>query len=151
MPISKTKEQLIKDARNSLEQRKKDYDEFCKGSKAFEENCKNKKYVEYLKNNFLQEYNKTDEELYVTSIEGYEADEIDENCGIISTYNPNSKWDWYSVGGRWKGLLLVKSDTTDSKEGKPGVFEMISGESKPNKAPDGYSGLMLPDKRCSME
>lgn len=23
----------------------------------------------------------------------------------MSTYNPNSKWDWYSLGGRWDGLL----------------------------------------------
>lgn len=25
-----------------------------------------------------------------------------------STYNPNSKWDWYSVGGRWSGYLPLK-------------------------------------------
>ena len=27
-----------------------------------------------------------------------------------STYNPKSKWDWYSVGGRWKGFFRVKPD-----------------------------------------
>ncbi len=26
-----------------------------------------------------------------------------------STYNPNSKWDWYDVGGRWSNNLLTKS------------------------------------------
>ena len=25
--------------------------------------------------------------------------EIDENENLLSTYNPDSKWDWYSVGG----------------------------------------------------
>lgn len=35
---------------------------------------------------------------------GYEIDE-DEN--LLSTYNPNSKWDWYSEGGRWDGYLPV--------------------------------------------
>lgn len=25
-----------------------------------------------------------------------------------STYNPQSKWDWYVVGGRWSGMLLDK-------------------------------------------
>jgi hypothetical protein len=25
-----------------------------------------------------------------------------------STANPRSKWDWYQVGGRWPGLLLLK-------------------------------------------
>lgn len=26
---------------------------------------------------------------------------IDEERNIWSTYNPQSRWDWYSVGGRW--------------------------------------------------
>lgn len=25
-----------------------------------------------------------------------------------STYNPDSKWDWYEVGGRWAGLLRTR-------------------------------------------
>lgn len=36
---------------------------------------------------------------------GYKMDE-DEN--ILSTYNPDSKWDWYEVGGRWSGFLVLK-------------------------------------------
>lgn len=27
----------------------------------------------------------------------------------MSTYNPKSKWDWYSIGGRWDNCLLTKS------------------------------------------
>lgn len=34
--------------------------------------------------------------------------EIDENENLLSTYNPDSKWDWYSVGGRWDGFLHFK-------------------------------------------
>lgn len=41
---------------------------------------------------------------------GYELDE-DEN--LISTYNPNSKWDWYCVGGRWNGFLVLKERKED--------------------------------------
>ncbi len=26
-----------------------------------------------------------------------------------STYNPDSKWDWYSVGGRWSKMLITKA------------------------------------------
>lgn len=33
-----------------------------------------------------------------------------------STYNPDSKWDWYQVGGRWSGSLILK----DGKEGEMG-------------------------------
>ena len=28
----------------------------------------------------------------------------------LSTYNPQSKWDWYQVGGRWRGFFPVKPD-----------------------------------------
>lgn len=33
---------------------------------------------------------------------------IDENDNLLTTYNPNSKWDWYSIGGRWDGFLVLK-------------------------------------------
>lgn len=37
-----------------------------------------------------------DEDLNADKTEGY------------STYNPNSKWDWYSIGGRWEDGLVDK-------------------------------------------
>ena len=34
--------------------------------------------------------------------------EIDEEENLLTHYNPDSKWDWYSVGGRWSGFLPLK-------------------------------------------
>lgn len=51
---------------------------------------------------------RSDEELYQEAIEGYEEDDLDEDGNLLSTCNPNSKWDWYEVGGRWHGMLLLK-------------------------------------------
>ena len=41
------------------------------------------------------------------SCRGREADceECHGSGTYISTYNPESKWDWYVVGGRWTGVL----------------------------------------------
>ena len=39
--------------------------------------------------------------------------ELDDNENLISTYNPNSKWDWYSLGGRWSGFLVLKERKED--------------------------------------
>jgi len=39
----------------------------------------------------------------------------------VSTYNPNSKWDWYSVGGRWTGMFKLK-EGADGAVGEPGAF-----------------------------
>ena len=33
---------------------------------------------------------------------------IDEAENLVTTYNPNSKWDWYSIGGRWDGYIYLK-------------------------------------------
>lgn len=35
--------------------------------------------------------------------------------------NPNAKWDWYSVGGRWSGFLKLK-EGGKGETGRPGVF-----------------------------
>ena len=35
--------------------------------------------------------------------------------------NPNKKWDWYSIGGRWSGFLKLK-EGTEGRVGRPGVF-----------------------------
>ena len=56
---------------------------------------------------------------FKTFDECYEAKGEDWDGGILkknedgvwceySTYNPDSKWDWYSVGGRWGGFLHYK-------------------------------------------
>jgi hypothetical protein len=42
---------------------------------------------------------------------------------VIQRTNPNAKWDWYSVGGRWSGYFPVKlNGNGQSKLGKPGAF-----------------------------
>ena len=36
---------------------------------------------------------------------GYDIDEVE---NLVTTYNPNSKWDWYSIGGRWDNYIYLK-------------------------------------------
>ena len=33
---------------------------------------------------------------------------IDKDDNLVSTYNPYAKWDWYCIGGRWSGFLVIK-------------------------------------------
>lgn len=38
--------------------------------------------------------------------------------------NPNAKWDWYSMGGRWSGFFRLKNGfPREGKLGDPGVFD----------------------------
>lgn len=36
--------------------------------------------------------------------------------------NPNAKWDWWSVGGRWTGLLQFKNHPDHLRNGSPGLM-----------------------------
>ena len=43
-------------------------------------------------------------------LEGYHGIEQDESTGIYGYWhNPNQKWDWYVLGGRWDGFFKLKS------------------------------------------
>ena len=41
--------------------------------------------------------------------------EIDDEENLMSTYNPDSKWDWYCEGGRWGAWLLLKEKGEDGE------------------------------------
>lgn len=43
--------------------------------------------------------------------------------------NPNAKWDWWTIGGRWRGFFPV-ADTSLGKIGRPGVMD---NEPEPDK------------------
>lgn len=63
--------------------------------------------IEYVRNTFDGYADKSDDECYKFLADDYEH--IDEHGNLLTTYNPKSKWDWYDVGGRWQGLLKLKS------------------------------------------
>lgn len=74
-------------------------------------------------------------ELYPT-FEGYMADycgysERDEETGRYGRWrNPNQKWDWYQIGGRWTGLIQLKAGALGFS-GEPGL--MTEANADPSK------------------
>lgn len=70
---------------------------------------------------------------------GYSFDEKHNGYGYY--YNPKAKWDWYSIGGRWPDMFLVKDDCTNySLVGRtleePGI-----------EAPNGYRWVYAAQKK----
>lgn len=59
----------------------------------------------------FNDYHTSDEEVYLDTIDENLTYDADGN--LLSTYNPDSKWDWWSLGGRWAGSLLIKKSVTD--------------------------------------
>ena len=40
---------------------------------------------------------------------------------VVNRTNPNRKWDWWVIGGRWSGMLKLKDGATGER-GQPGVM-----------------------------
>lgn len=40
---------------------------------------------------------------------------LDDEENLMSTYNPDSKWDWYCEGGRWGEWLILKEKEDDEE------------------------------------
>lgn len=57
-----------------------------------------------------------------------------------STYNPNSKWDWYSLGGRWMGFFKLKEGAV-GELGRSGTF---------GNKPDGI-GMVDAARKCDID
>lgn len=73
-------------------------------------------------------YEDTKKEVFGTiqALAEYKGYELNEEDGKwYRRYNPNSKWDWYSIGGRWSDMLIhVENPKYPEKiiQGEPGAF-----------------------------
>jgi hypothetical protein len=70
----------------------------------------------------------TPEQKYEEAIDFVE--DFDENGRPISTYNPDSKWDWYVIGGRWDGWINDKEASQESEHGQMGWFATLITENE---------------------
>lgn len=65
---------------------------------------------------------------------GWCGQSLDVDGNTLSTYNPDSKWDWFQVGGRWSGTLILKP----GREGSLGQRSWTNEEEKiPENRVDG--------------
>ena len=107
--VKHTKEQLIAEEKKSIEDYKNTtYADYLADPVKYAENVSNEKHLNYLKEDFPKKLVMTDEEIYQYATKWYEPEEIGPNGEVYSTHNPDSKWDWYEVGGRFAGQITVK-------------------------------------------
>lgn len=89
-----------------------------------------------------------------------------EGTGVVTTrYNPDAKWDWWQIGGRWTGVLTDHDPETDPRnletcrsctgtgvytnpqDGLSGVCHQCSGSGQSTKWPTqwaSYDGDVVP-------
>lgn len=96
--IALTKEDLIKRGKDEIRYAKKLYKEYMKDKRAYRrKHFNNIIHLRFIKKvPTIAKWN--NEKIYKDQIKFYDKDDISEDGGIYSTYNPNSKWDWYEIG-----------------------------------------------------
>lgn len=67
----------------------------------------------------------------VADYHGYEK----KNGKWIRHTNPNNKWDWYTLGGRWTGFFKMKNAEVEAVCGEPGLMTL--------PAEEGYADQLL--------
>ena len=119
--VANTKEQLIQRERDQLQVLLEGpYAQWQKDPQKYEADHKNPEHIAYLKS-IPELLARSDEQIYTAVIERYDKEEITPDGGVLSTYNPSSKWDWYQIGGRWTGMLILK-EGCDGYRGSPGLM-----------------------------
>lgn len=65
-------------------------------------------------------------------LEDYCGYQLDPEVGKHGYWqNPNAKWDWYQVGGRWTGELLLKEEAIVSRAGVRGQPSLVMAKFNP--------------------
>lgn len=109
MYVKHTREQLIEKGRKDIKDyENRTYAKYLQNPNKYIQECKNEAHINYLKNDFPLKLEWTDQQVYDDEIQWHEPEDIGDDGETYSTYNPKSKWDWYSLGGRWAGLLKLK-------------------------------------------
>ena len=72
---------------------------------------------------------------------GFSFDEKHQGYGYY--YNPNAIWDWYSIGGRWPEMFLVKDDCTEYSIGE----RSWCNSDRKSEAPEGYRWVCAARKK----
>lgn len=103
VPHYKSREELIENTKREIEEfRDGTYAEYLKDPAAYVERHNNSAaHINYLQNEFPKKLEWGDDEMHADAVKYYAEEDIKEDGSVFERYNPNSKWDWYSVGGRF--------------------------------------------------
>lgn len=93
-----TKKEIIQRGKEHIKFLMKMYKEYMKDKTAYRrKNFNNIAHLRFIKKvPSMKKWN--NDKIYKYETRYYEEDEIAEDGGIWSTYNPDSKWDWYEIG-----------------------------------------------------
>ena len=94
---------VIHDENTSIDELLAPYDESIRGAPY--QVFTRQEAISYVREHYRGFEKETDEACWKCLAESYKADS---DGNLYDDFNPNSKWDWYEVGGRFENLLRLK-------------------------------------------
>lgn len=79
-----------------------------------------------------------------------QLDERGEVVKVVKRTNPNKKWDWWVIGGRFSGRITLKPGAQGT-HGKPGVFGNPTGIDQCNKGDIDFDTMKAENARLAAE
>ncbi len=114
-----SKEEIIRREKLNLDYYNEIFEKYNDDPEAYIANSGNPKHIEFIETKLSDMILKwTDEDWYKKGIEYYDEEDINEDGSVQSTYNQNSQWDWYQIGGRWSDSLKIKPHTYSKTRGE---------------------------------
>lgn len=65
--------------------------------------------IDYARQHYKSMAGASDEDCYNYLAEDYDEEYRDAEGNLLTTYNPKSRWDWYTIGGRFPGRLKART------------------------------------------
>lgn len=105
--ISRT--DIIAKVRNEIETYKNTtYAEYLKDPQTYIAKYPKPNHIKYITEEFPKKLDWTDEDCYRDGIRFYEEENIKPDGSVFDNCNPNAKWDWYEIGGRFSKIIPLK-------------------------------------------
>jgi len=131
----KSKEQHIKESRRTVTdyEESNTYRRYLDDPEEYRKRCYSEAHFKYLSEEFPLQLKWTDEQHYEEAVRYHDEETIHLDGSTMEKYNPNGKWDWYVIGGRWdkqiRTRLAENVNTTPLKfvnwEDTPNTYALI--------------------------
>lgn len=135
-----SKDEIVLRAKNELDIPKKEYYAYIANPKEFLKRNYSQEHLELITKVYKEKLTWNYDQLHQNYIRYYEADNINPDGSVNEYYSPNGRYDWYEVGGRWSGMLLLKPGAESGTRWPRGVY--ISDY---NEKQDGYDSALVKD------
>lgn len=119
-----TKAELIENTRREIEgYAKTTYAEYLSDPKKYAAGCTNPGHLRYLENEFPLKLKWTESQMYADAVRFYKKHNIGPKGEVYSTRNPQAKWDWHQVGGRFSDRLVVLKGQNTANSAPKGLVD----------------------------